>query len=220
MFSKPQIAPSILSADFMRLGEQVKMIDEAGADLIHVDIMDGHFVPNLTIGPAHVKALKQITDVPLDVHLMVSNPEEQVDWYIDAGADIITFHYEATPNPIEVVRKIRKAGRMAGIAISPDTNPYDPMGILQVVQVFLVMSVYPGFGGQKFIESTPERLDKVVEMCGGRMCAPYIEVDGGINTETAALCVKHGADYIVAGNSIFGAPDPAKALKDIRDACN
>lgn len=219
MFTDIQIAPSILSADFANLERDVRMVSEAGADWIHVDVMDGHFVPNLTIGPAHVKMLKRVTDVPLDVHLMIDNPEVQVPWYIEAGADSVTVHVETCDNAVSMLRSIRDAGAKAGISLNPETNPTQLAGLLDLVDMVLVMSVHPGFGGQSFIESSPAKIAAIVEMCKAEGAAPLIEVDGGIGVGTAPLVSAVGADVLVAGSAIFCADDPAVALRGIRDAC-
>ena len=219
MFTDIQIAPSILSADFANLERDVRMISEAGADWIHVDVMDGHFVPNLTIGPAHVKMLKRVTDVPLDVHLMIDNPEVQVPWYIDAGADSVTVHVEACDDAAAMLRTIRNAGVKAGISLNPETDASALAGLLGLVDMVLVMSVHPGFGGQSFIENSPAKIAAIVEMCKAEGAAPLIEVDGGIGAVTASLVSAVGADVLVAGSAIFCADDPAVALRDIRDAC-
>ncbi len=219
MFTDIQIAPSILSADFANLERDVRMISEAGADWIHVDVMDGHFVPNLTIGPAHVKMLKRVTDVPLDVHLMIDNPEVQVPWYIDAGADSVTVHVETCDNAATMLRVIGDAGVKAGISLNPETDASALEGLLGLVDMVLVMSVHPGFGGQSFIESSPAKIAAIVEMCKIEGAAPLIEVDGGIGVGTAPLVSAVGADVLVAGSAIFCADDPAVALRGIRDAC-
>lgn len=219
MFTDIQIAPSILSADFANLERDVRMVSEAGAEWIHVDVMDGHFVPNLTIGPAHVKMLKRVTDVPLDVHLMIDNPEVQVPWYIEAGADSVTVHVETCDNAVSMLRSIRDAGAKAGISLNPETDPTQLAGLLDLVDMVLVMSVHPGFGGQSFIESSPAKIAAIVEMCKAEGAAPLIEVDGGIGVGTAPLVSAVGADVLVAGSAIFCADDPAVALRGIRDAC-
>ena len=219
MFTDIQIAPSILSADFANLERDVRMISEAGADWIHVDVMDGHFVPNLTIGPAHVKMLKRVTDVPLDVHLMIDNPEVQVPWYIDAGADSVPVHVEACDDAATMLRMIGDAGVKVGISLNPETDASALEGLLGLVDMVLVMSVHPGFGGQSFIESSPAKIAAIVEMCKAEGAAPLIEVDGGIGVGTAPLVSAVGADVLVAGSAIFCADDPAVALRGIRDAC-
>lgn len=219
MFGNIQVAPSILSADFSRLGDDVTMVANAGADWIHVDVMDGHFVPNLTIGPAHVKMLKGVTDVPLDVHLMIDNPERQVPWYIEAGADLVTVHVEACDDAPRLLRQMRDAGVMTGISLNPETEPRALDGLLHLVDMVLVMSVHPGFGGQSFIESTPGKISAIVAMCESEGVSPLIEVDGGIAAPTAPLVASVGADVLVAGSAIFCAEDPVAALEGIRDAC-
>ena len=219
MFTDIQIAPSILSADFANLERDVRMVSEAGADWIHVDVMDGHFVPNLTIGPAHVKMLKRVTDVPLDVHLMIDNPEVQVPWYIDAGADSVTVHVEACDDAATMLRMIGDAGVKVGISLNPETDASALEGLLGLVDMVLVMSVHPGFGGQSFIKSSPAKIAAIVEMCKAEGAAPLIEVDGGIGVGTAPLVSAVGADVLVAGSAIFCADDPAVALRGIRDAC-
>ncbi len=219
MFTDIQIAPSILSADFANLERDVRMVSEAGADWIHVDVMDGHFVPNLTIGPAHVKMLKRVTDVPLDVHLMIDNPEVQVPWYIDAGADSVTVHVETCDDAATMLRMIGDAGVKVGISLNPETDASALEGLLGLVDMVLVMSVHPGFGGQSFIESSPAKIAAIVEMCKAEGAAPLIEVDGGIGVGTAPLVSAVGADVLVAGSAIFCADDPAVALRGIRDAC-
>ena len=219
MFTDIQIAPSILSADFANLERDVRMVSEAGADWIHVDVMDGHFVPNLTIGPAHVKMLKRVTDVPLDVHLMIDNPEVQVPWYIDAGADSVTVHVETCDDAATMLRMIGDAGVKVGISLNPETDASALEGLLGLVDMVLVMSVHPGFGCQSFIESSPAKIAAIVEMCKAEGAAPLIEVDGGIGVGTAPLVSAVGADVLVAGSAIFCADDPAVALRGIRDAC-
>lgn len=219
MFTDIQIAPSILSADFANLERDVSMVSAAGADWIHVDVMDGHFVPNLTIGPAHVKMLKRVTDVPLDVHLMIDNPEVQVPWYIDAGADSVTVHVETCDDATAMLRAIRDAGVKAGISLNPETDVSALEGLLGLVDMVLVMSVHPGFGGQSFIEGSPAKIATIVEMCKAEDAAPLIEVDGGIGISTAPLVSAVGADVLVAGSAIFCADDPAAALRGICDAC-
>lgn len=220
MGSHVQIAPSILSADFANLERDVTMVANAGADWIHVDVMDGHFVPNLTIGPGHIKALKRITEVPLDVHLMIDNPETQLPWYVDAGADSITLHAEACERPRELLSDIRAAGIQAGISLNPET-PLDAIAsVLDIVDLVLVMSVHPGFGGQSFIPESIKRISAIAALADGLDNEPLIEVDGGINLRTAPLAVAAGADVLVAGNAIFGADDPVSQMGRMRDACS
>lgn len=213
-----QVAPSILSADFANLGRDVSMVADAGADWIHVDVMDGHFVPNLTIGPAHVKALKNITDVPLDVHLMIDNPGAQLPWYIDAGADSITIHVEACDDPAPVLECIREAGVKAALSLNPETDAVDVMPYLELVDMVLVMSVHPGFGGQAFIESSLDKIAAIRSACEERGLPMRIEVDGGISSANAAAVIDAGADVLVAGSAIFGSDDPADELRSLKRA--
>lgn len=213
-----QVAPSILSADFANLGRDVSMVADAGADWIHVDVMDGHFVPNLTIGPAHVKALKNITDVPLDVHLMIDNPGAQLPWYIDAGADSITIHVEACDDPAPVLERIREAGVKAALSLNPETDAVDVMPYLELVDMVLVMSVHPGFGGQAFIESSLDKIAAIRSACEERDLPMRIEVDGGISSANAAAVIDAGADVLVAGSAIFGSDDPADELRSLKRA--
>lgn len=212
------IAPSILSADFTCLGEAVACVEEAGAELIHVDVMDGHFVPNLTVGPPVVRALKRATRLPLDVHLMVSDPDATVKWYLEAGADLVTVHIEASTHVHRTLASIREAGRMAGITLNPGTPPAAISEVLRYVDVVLVMSVDPGFSGQEFIESSVAKVAEIRRMCEEAGISPRIEVDGGIDSTTAPRVVQAGADVLVAGNAIFGRSNPATALAELRKA--
>jgi ribulose-phosphate 3-epimerase len=212
------MAPSVLSADFTRLGEAVALVEAAGADWIHVDVMDGHFVPNLTIGPPVVKALKRITEVPLDVHLMIANPDETVGWYLEAGAKLVTVHAEACRDLSAVVRAIRRGGARAGVSIKPKTKTEVLEPIASDIDFVLVMSVEPGFGGQAFMSESLARIAAVAKMRAESGAQFVIEVDGGIDERTAPLVTAAGARMLVAGNAVFGAPDPAAALRAIRAA--
>lgn len=198
-----RIAPSILSADFARLGEEVRAIDEAGADLIHIDIMDGHFVPNLTIGPGVVKALRDSTAKPFDVHLMVSPVDPCIDDFVSAGADILTVHAEAGPHLHRTIQAIRGAGVKAGVALNPGTDAHVIDHVLGDVDLVLVMTVNPGYGGQSFIASQLEKISAVRAAidAGGRDVD--LEVDGGINFDTAPLAIAAGANILVAGTATF-----------------
>jgi len=210
------IAPSILSADFTRLGEAVAMVEEAGADLIHLDVMDGHFVPNLTIGPPIVKALKHVAQRPLDVHLMVADPDRTAAWYVDAGADLVTIHIEASTHAHRTLFAIRAGGAKAGITLNPGTPASAIAEVLPFVDLVLVMSVNPGFGGQSFIETSVAKVAEIRGMCRALGIEPRIEVDGGIDALTAPRVVRAGADTLVAGNAIFCADDPVAAIQGIR----
>jgi ribulose-phosphate 3-epimerase len=210
------IAPSILSADFGALREDVAMVEAAGADMIHVDVMDGHFVPNLTIGPPVVKALKRCTDLPLDVHLMIENPDETIDWYLDAGADYLTVHVEACTGLQSVVGRIREGGARAGVSLNPDT-PVETLGdIVGEIDMVLVMSVNPGFGGQSFIPGSSQKLSDVAGLARERGSEVLIAVDGGIDATTASEAVGGGARMLIAGSAVFCADDPATALRELR----
>ena len=202
------ISPSILSADFAKLGEEVRAIDAAGADWIHVDVMDGHYVPNLTIGPGVVKSLRPHTEKPFDVHLMISPVDPYIDAFVDAGADIITAHPEAGPHFHRTVQKIRASGVKAGAALNPSTPPDTLDYVLDELDLVLVMSVNPGFGGQSFIEDQLRKIDALRKTIDARGLETMIEVDGGVNPDTAKACVAAGADALVAGSAVFrGGPD-------------
>ncbi|OGR57395.1 MAG: ribulose-phosphate 3-epimerase [Elusimicrobia bacterium RIFCSPLOWO2_02_FULL_39_32] len=218
MDSKILIAPSILSADFTCLGKEIKSVEKAGADWIHVDVMDGHFVPNLTLGPVVLHWIRKVTSLVLDVHLMIDQPEKYVEPFAKAGADSITFHCEAPSNPREVITLIRKYGKNVGVSLRPKTPLSAIASYLHKVDLVLIMTVEPGFGGQKFM---PEMLPKIKELKSfikEKNLSCKIEVDGGINKETGILTVKEGADILVAGNSIFSQKSRSNALKKIRSS--
>ena len=198
-----KISPSILSADFTRLADQVREAEEAGVDYIHVDVMDGHFVPNITIGPLVVKALRPITKLPLDVHLMIENPEFYLKDFSKAGADIITVHQEATPHLHRTIQQIHDLGIKAGVSINPSTSVRTLDEIICDVDLILVMSVNPGFGGQSYIHSCTNKIRKVREMLDERGFSADLEVDGGVNVDTVKEVVSAGANAFVAGSAIF-----------------
>lgn len=209
--NKILIAPSILSADFSKLGQEVKDVEKAGADWIHVDVMDGHFVPNITIGPVVVKWMRPVTKLPLDVHLMIRDPERYVEPFAKAGADIITFHSESEGDPKEVIRLIRYFKKRVGVSIRPKTPVSSITPILPMVDMVLIMTVEPGFGGQSFIFDC---LPKIEELC--KVFKKDIQVDGGINPETASEVIRRGANILVAGTAVFGTKDYAEAIRKLR----
>jgi ribulose-phosphate 3-epimerase len=219
---KVRIAPSILSADFARLADEVRAAEDGGADLLHVDVMDGHFVPNLTLGPAVVKALRRVTQLPIDAHLMVTDPLAFIGPFRQAGADWITFHWEASENPRATAAEIRALGAKAGMALNPDT-PFTPVdgaaaAVLQELDLLLVMTVHPGFSGQAF---RPDQVSKIAAAAAFRRehgLSYAIEVDGGIGPDQAPQVVAAGADILVAGSAVFGRGDAAERVRALRRA--
>ena len=215
--ARVSIAPSLLSADFARLAESLRAAEDAGADLHHVDVMDGHFVPNLTIGPPVVKAIKRAARAPLDCHLMIDRPLRYAKAFADAGADGITFHVEAKDPPREVAAAIRALGKRVGVALNPDTPLERLDEVLDLVDMVLVMSVVPGFGGQAFIADV---LSKTRALRSERGFEGDVEMDGGINRDTVAACAEAGANVLVAGTAVYGQSDMKAAVRDLRAAAD
>lgn len=214
-----KLAPSILSADFARLGEQIAEVGRAGADYIHVDVMDGHFVPNITIGAPVVGSLRPMTRLPLDVHLMIEHPERYISDFVEAGADIITVHVEASRHVQSTIEAIKDLGVKVGVSLNPPTPLSAVDDFIHQVDLVLVMSVNPGFGGQSFIAESLPRIAEMRKMIDSRKPGVELEVDGGINAENAGEIVKAGADVLVAGNSVFRASDGIKqAMQRLREA--
>ncbi len=222
MFQPVKIAPSILSANFMNLQEDIDRIAQAGAGYVHVDVMDGHFVPNLTMGVPVLKQLSKATDLPMDVHLMITNPLTQIPWFIAAGADIITFHAEAVTEDemVEAVRMIHEAGVKAAVSVKPKTPVEVIRPVIADLDMVLIMSVEPGFSGQSYIEGSDLKVAQVVAMAREVGNEPLIQVDGGMGVKTAPLVAAAGADVLVCGNAVFAAEDQAAALRAVEEAAN
>ena len=214
----PLIAPSILSADFARLAEAVQQVEAAGADWIHVDVMDGHFVPNLTVGPPMVEALRKVTALPLDVHLMMTNPDEFIPEFAKAGADILTVHVEACPHLHRTIQAIKEHNVKAGVSLNPATSAGTLEQVLGDVDLILVMSVNPGFGGQKFIDSSLDKIRQIRAMISASKGSPHLEVDGGITVKNVASVLKAGANVLVAGSAIFGSANMSGTILQLRTA--
>lgn len=220
MFQPVKIAPSILSADFMAMGDDIRLIEEAGAGFVHVDVMDGHFVPNLSMGVPLVKQLARATDLPLDVHLMVSNPLDQIPWFAQAGADSLTVHAEVLygDDLVRAVGMIREAGCKAAVSLKPKTPVETLRPVIADLDMVLIMSVEPGFSGQSYIEGSEDRVAQVAAMAREVGVAPLIQVDGGIGVATAPRVAAAGADVLVCGSAVFAAQDPAAALVAVQEA--
>jgi len=212
-----KISPSILSADFARLGEEVKAAEEAGAHMLHVDVMDGHFVPNITIGSAVVASIRKVTGLPLDVHLMIEEPDRYISDFVKAGSDILTVHYEASIHLHRTVQMIKESGIKAGVSINPATPVSNLEDILHAVDLVLLMSVNPGFGGQEFIPRTIEKIEQLRAMIGKSGSSPLIEVDGGIKPENARRVADAGADILVMGSAFFSSGNYAETMEKLFD---
>ncbi|TWT28148.1 ribulose-phosphate 3-epimerase [Planomicrobium sp. CPCC 101110] len=213
-----KIAPSILAADFSKLGEEVLEVEKAGADWIHIDVMDGHFVPNITMGPIAVEALRPLTKLPLDVHLMIEDPDRYIEDFAKAGADWITVHVEAATHLHRTIELIRSFGVKPGVVLNPHTPVESIQHILEDIDMVLFMTVNPGFGGQKFIHSVIPKVEQLAQIVKDKSLSLEIQIDGGINEETIVLCAKAGATVFVAGSAIYGKEDRAKALQSIKRA--
>jgi ribulose-phosphate 3-epimerase len=214
------IAPSILSADGSRLKEEINAVEKAGADWIHIDVMDGHFVPNITMGPAIISALRKTTKLPFDVHLMIENPESYIESFSAAGADIITVHVEAAHHLHRTIDIIKKAGKKAGVSLNPATPLTQIEEIIPDIDLLLIMTVNPGFGGQQFIKTTLPKIIKAREMLSTLSNKPLLEVDGGVNLKNIASIARAGADVLVAGASIFGTDDYQQTITALKAAAN
>ena len=213
-----KIAPSILSADFSRLGEEVKAVEEAGADWIHVDVMDGKFVPNITVGPLVVESLRKVTKLPLDVHLMIEDADQYIEDFANAGADIISVHAEACPHLHRTIDSIKENGAKAGVVLNPATTLFALDEIIEQVDMVLLMSVNPGFGGQKFVGSVLSKIELLRNTLNESGVELDLEVDGGVKPDNAATIKKAGANVLVVGSAIFGSSDYKKAIEELRNA--
>ncbi len=211
-----KIAPSILASDFAKLGEEAAKMQAAGADMLHIDVMDGHFVPNITLGAPVVKSLRKHTGMPFDIHLMISDPEKYIPDFYAAGASSITFHLEAVEEPAKIIRQIKSLGLPAAVSIKPKTPAEAVFPYLDEVFMVLVMTVEPGFGGQSFMRDMLPKIEKIRTELNRRGLDSYIQVDGGIDAVTAKEVVKAGADVLVAGSYLFGCPDPKTAIADMK----
>ncbi|GJL64442.1 MAG: ribulose-phosphate 3-epimerase [Nitrospirales bacterium] len=218
MPSTPLIAPSILSADFGRLAEAVSQVEAAGADWIHIDVMDGHFVPNLTVGPPIVEAVRKVTTLPLDVHLMMTNPDAFIGEFADAGADYLTVHVEACPHLHRTLQSIKEHRVKAGVTLNPATSVSTLEEVIHEVDLILVMSVSPGFGGQTFISSCLEKISRIRQSLNTGTSPGLLEVDGGVNLQNAGSIIKAGADVLVSGSAIFGSDNFSTTIQQMRAA--
>ncbi|MCL1926353.1 MAG: ribulose-phosphate 3-epimerase [Syntrophorhabdaceae bacterium] len=214
---KYYIAPSLLSADFGKLAEEVRSVEKAGADLLHVDVMDGRFVPNITVGPIVVKAIKKYASIPLDVHLMIVEPEKYIDAFAEAGADIITIHAEATSHLQRAVARIRDLGKKAGVSLNPSTPLSAVEWVMRDIDMVLVMSVNPGFGGQTFIQASLSKIERLSAQLRREKLDVDIQVDGGIKVDNVGKVASAGANVIVAGSEVFGSPDYGETIRLMRE---
>ncbi len=214
---KHLVAPSLLAANFSRLEDDIKVVNESNADWFHVDIMDGHFVPNISFGPMIVEAIKRKAERPLDVHLMISQPERYIERFRDAGADVITVHYEACPHLHRTIQQIKETGAKAGVALNPHTPVHLLKDIIEDLDLVLIMSVNPGFGGQKFIYNSLLKIREVKDMLVSRNAKALIEVDGGVGLQNAQKILEAGVDVLVAGSSVFKSDNPSQAIQQLKD---
>src|SRR5512145_2503986 len=214
------IAPSILSADGGKLSEEIARVEKAGADWVHIDVMDGHFVPNITMAPAIISALRKITKLPFDVHLMIKNPDQYVESFATAGADYITVHVEAASHLHRTVELIRKTGKKAGVSLNPATQLSSIEEIITDIDLLLIMSVNPGFGGQQFIKGSLSKIKRASEMAAKLPVKPLLEVDGGVNLQNIASIAQAGADVLVAGAAVFGTADYTQTIAALKTAAN
>lgn len=212
-----KIAPSILASDFSRLGEEIAKVEKAGADMIHIDVMDGHFVPNITVGPPVVKSLRNVTRLPFDVHLMIEEPENYIDSFIDAGADIISVHVETCPHLDRIIRKIKQRGKKAAVAVNPSTSLSTLDWILADLDMVLLMTVNPGFGGQSYISYMTGKIRELKNILTSRKLKTDIEIDGGIDLGNIYEVTEAGANVIVMGSTIYNSADTAQVMKELRE---
>jgi ribulose-phosphate 3-epimerase len=211
-----EVNPSILSSDFAHLAQEIAVIEKAGVKMVHLDVMDGHFVPNITIGPPVVAKLRKVSRLVFDAHLMISEPARYIEHFVEAGVDHATFHIEVADDPVEIIEKLHKSGCSAGLCLNPETPVKSIEAVATKCDMILVMTVHPGFGGQEFIPEAAKKVIEVREMVGPGI---RVEVDGGIDPQTTPIVVSYGADTLVAGNAIFGQPDRIAAINAIRKAC-